>query len=208
MKNKRKATPKLIEASKRAAVVKSSGFRTSVHANPHKDEIDELILKYHWSSEEIVKYLKSKYPNETFPHPKTIDNYRRRYLAEEHIKTFRTIRDVDKLIEDILNKFNPAMEAIELWEDSKTTLKKSLQIMEQTGIPPRFLFDAFKTSLATFQNVLDVMYRLGLIGKGEEIIHNPTLQMFNVVLNDNEKKILISALEKNVKQLPDNEIRN
>jgi hypothetical protein len=200
-KQKRKIKPN-IDGAIKGGIVRRSGFKTIIHAHPLKEEIDELIMKYHWSSREIEDYLKKKYPNEYIPSNKTIDNYRKKYAPEEHIKAIRTIQDVDELIKQVLDKFNPIQEAIEMWQDSKNTLKQSMDIMKQTGIPPRFLFDAFKTSLDVFQNVLDVMHRFGLINQGEQKNITQSFNMLNVVLSDKEKSVLISSFKNDKNEQP------
>ena len=60
--------------------IREAGFKTAIHASPHKDKIDNWILEKSWSSRTIVNELNRLYPDEEHPSYKAIDNYREKYL--------------------------------------------------------------------------------------------------------------------------------
>jgi hypothetical protein len=147
----------------KATAIRKSGFKTGIHASPHKAEIDKWIIENRWSSKVIVNELKRLYPNEEHPSARAIDNYRRKYLALEYIRAAKETTFLPEIKKEIQEKLDVAKEAYDLWSKTKKALDKAMETMEKTNIPPGFLIDLLKVGGQNFQIVTDIYARLGLI---------------------------------------------
>jgi len=142
--------------------VKKSGYPTKVHFSPHKDEIDEMIIEKRWSSKTIVNELKRRYPGEYHPSDRTIDNYRKKYLPNELLKTCQYSHLTDELKENLKKQFEPALEGIELWNFVKKMINNSSELIEQTKAIPSFAINLVRVASDAYRTLCDEWARLGL----------------------------------------------
>lgn len=159
----------------KAREIRQSRYQTKIHASPHKEEIDKMIVDNRWSSRMVVKELERKYPNEDHPSDRAIDNYRTKYLPEEILKNARSSQLTEELREKIVNQFDPAMEGLILWSFSRRMMDKAQDMLDKTPVPPKFAIDLSKTLNDTYKTLCEEWIRLGL--------SDSKPQEFNVNLN-------------------------
>jgi len=147
----------------KATEIKRSGFKTKVHASPHKDEIDEWIIERRWSSRMIANELKRLYPNEDHPSARTIDNYRRKYLPKEYHKAVKSTLYPEELRKKLAKQFDPAMEGIKLWSLVTQMIESANKTLGKTSIVPKFAIDLVKASADVYKTICEEFARLGII---------------------------------------------
>jgi hypothetical protein len=150
-----------------ATEVRKSGYATKVHSSPHKIEIDDWIITRRWSSNMISNELKRLYPKENHPSNRGIDNYRHKYLPKEFasMRAGKITDYPEQIVEEIMKQFNPAIEGVALWQNTKKVLEQTMDMMAALKIPPKILNDLLKTAGSNYSIVCEVFSGIGLIDK-------------------------------------------
>ncbi|MHA1305233.1 MAG: hypothetical protein ACTSPI_16155 [Candidatus Heimdallarchaeaceae archaeon] len=146
-----------------AMAVKKSGFKTKVHASPHKEEIDEWIMVRRWSSKMIVNELKRLYPNEKHMSDRAIDNYRKKYLPAEFAKSGGTLTYPTELRDSIIRQFDAPMEGIKMWKKVLDALESMEKIVKKTGVVPKAYVDMLKIAAEWYTRICNEFKDVGLM---------------------------------------------
>ena len=159
------------EDLKKAAALKKAGFKTSVHASPHKDEIDEWLAKYHWSPQKVLNELGRMYPKEEFMSLKAMANYRDNYLFAEggRGEVIAEYPAMKKRLEEIWNDVNAPGNMKKILKAAMGRFEevriKSLEFEKSTGIPVGTTSEFYEHLFELNENFVRVMQDLGGVEK-------------------------------------------
>ncbi|GIW67912.1 MAG: hypothetical protein KatS3mg096_780 [Candidatus Parcubacteria bacterium] len=125
-------------------------------------------------------------------------------VSKDYIENPQKYQDVIPTVEGLAVALGVSREVIYDWAKKDEIVfhtLKFLNTVQSKKLITGGLLNKFNAAITKL-----LLSRHGYIEKTEveEKISGSTFKMFNSALDDNEKEILISALEKNVKQSPDN----
>lgn len=119
----------------KAKDVKESGYATLVHASPHKDKIDDMLINKRWPPRVVVNELYKIDPDGKHPSYKSVENYRDKYIDAE--TAIRVGPDIKEKYIGAMGEFDVYLETLTLY---KMTLEGVVRAMSsgmesQLGLP-------------------------------------------------------------------------
>lgn len=147
--------------------IREAGFKTAIHASPHKAEIDNWIMERKWSSQAVVNELDRMYPKEDHPSSRALDNYREKYLeAGTEVKSL--IRDSSKenllrlsgFIKSFHDEIGKALKNLKIARERVDLLKDT---EKTTGVPMKARSEAIKIYFEALKVVTSVLQAAGVL---------------------------------------------
>jgi len=155
------AKEKFAEASE----IKRQGFKNKVEACGFQEEIDDMILNKHWSSQVIVNELLKNHPDVTskqIPSWKSLDNYKKRYLDGKNTDVYRFPTTMRTVMTNICEQFDSYKQLVDLTNTmiERSDLGKLME--EKTGIPMKERTIILRDAKDAILQVLNKEIEMGL----------------------------------------------